>query len=80
MQDVDEDLRSGAAHRLRADPPRLRQGREYPFRVAGYKIGSVGLARGKTVVLTLVEKTVADDVALVRRSVILRHSASGSVR
>jgi hypothetical protein len=78
--DADRDTR---ADRLRLTySERVRHARDadrrYPFSVAGYRVRSVAVARGTTVVLTLVERTVADPDA--RPAVVYRRTRSRPVR
>ena len=65
MLDVDRDARADAVRLTysgRIRHARDRDGR-YPFAVAAYRIRAVGAASGKTLVLTLVERTDADGSA-----------------
>ena len=80
MRDADGDSRADRikvtySERIRhaAD----RDGR-YPFRVAGYRIGSVSAASAKTIVLTLIEKAEADDAA--RPAITYGRTGSKSVK
>jgi hypothetical protein len=65
LQDVNRDFR---ADRVRVTfSERVRHARDadgtYPFSVAGYRIGSVGAANGRTIVIALAEKPSADAAA-----------------
>ncbi len=65
MQDADDDARADRVrltYSKRVRHAADRDGR-YPFRVAGYRIRAVGKASGRTILLRLVEKDVADDAA-----------------
>jgi hypothetical protein len=80
MEDADGDFR---ADRLRVTySERVRHAADtdgrYPFAVAGYRVRSVGAARGKTVVLALVETTAPDEAA--RPWVAYRRTRSKPVR
>jgi hypothetical protein len=80
MQDADRDSRADRVlitYSTRIRHPADRDGK-YPFAVAGYRIGSVGAARGKTLVLALVEKAAADDTA--RPAIRYRRTVSKPVR
>ena len=65
LQDVNRDYR---ADRVRVTfSERIRHARDadgtYPFSVAGYRVGSVGAANGKTIVIALAEKPSVDSAA-----------------
>ena len=80
MEDADGDFRADRLRLTYSERVRHafdRDGR-YPFRVAGYAIGSVGTASGKTIVLALVEATASDDAA--RPSVAYRRTSAKPVR
>jgi hypothetical protein len=65
MLDRDRDTRADAVRLTYSEPIRHRADRDgsYPFRLADYRIVSVGAAVGRSLVLTVREKTVADDDA-----------------
>jgi hypothetical protein len=79
MQDSDGDGRADRVRVTYSERVRHRADRDgrYPFRVAGYRVRSVGGARGKTVTVVLVEKKVGD--AEVRPSVRYRRTGSEPV-
>ena len=80
MLDVNRDFRADRVRLTFSERVRHvvdRDGR-YPFRVAGYRIRSVGRARGKTVVLLLAEKKLPD--AKARPAVRYRRTTSRPVR
>jgi hypothetical protein len=62
MQDSDRDARADSVrlrYSARVRHARDRDGR-YPFAVSGYRVASVGAAKGKVLVLALVEQQVPD--------------------
>jgi hypothetical protein len=65
MVDADGDFRADRLRLTYSERVRHAADRDgrYPFKVAGYAIRSVEAARGKTLVLALVEGTVPDDTA-----------------
>ncbi len=80
MQDADGDAR---ADRLRVTySERVRHAADrdgrFPFRIAGYKIRSVGSASAKTIVIALVERSAADGAA--RPAVSYRRTTSKAVK
>jgi hypothetical protein len=80
MVDADRDLQADRVRLAYSERVRHAVDRDgkYPFAVAGYRIRSVGAASGKTVVISLVEKTAPDHLA--RPSIRYRRTMSKPVR
>src|SRR5688572_29870426 len=62
MQDVDADTRADRLRLTYSERVRHAVDRDgsFPFRVAGYRVRSVGKASSRTLVLSLVERPTAD--------------------
>jgi hypothetical protein len=65
MQDVDRDARADSVRLTYSTRVRHARDRDrrYPFSVSGYRIASVGAAKGKVVVIALVERAESDTEA-----------------
>jgi hypothetical protein len=79
VQDVDGDARGDRMRITYSERVRHAADRDgsYPFRLAGYRVRSVGKASSRTIVLSLAERTVADHAA--RPSVRYARTGAGRV-
>src|SRR5262245_52374067 len=79
MLDRDGDSRTDAVRLVYSERVRhvVDSDGSYPFRIAGYRIRSVGKSRGKTILVTLGEPAATDDLA--RPAVVYRRTRAGSV-